>query len=188
MSRKSESIGPIPQETARVAKAACPQGSTFMKMRDILGVLFEDEMFAGLFPHDGQPALAPWRLALILIMQFVEGLADRQAAEAVRTRIDWKYALGLELEDEGFDFSVLCEFRARLIEGHAAYLLFEAMLTYLKQQGLDLCRRATADRCNACTSCRAGHESCRLCRRDLACRAQYTGRSCPEVAALLRSG
>jgi transposase len=93
MSLKSEPIGPIPLETARVAKAACPQGSTFMKMRDMLGVLFEDEMFAGLFPHDGQPALAPWRLALILIMQFVEGLADRQAAEAVRTRIDWKYAL-----------------------------------------------------------------------------------------------
>jgi transposase len=136
MSLKPEPIGPIPQETVRVAKAACPKGSTFMKMRDVLGVLFEDEMFAELFPRDGQPALAPWRLALILIMQFVEGLSDRQAAEAVRTRIDWKYALGLELEDEGFDFSVLCEFRARLIEGHAEYLLFEAMLTYLKHHEL----------------------------------------------------
>ena len=136
MSLKPEPIGPIPQETARVAKAACPKGSTFIKMRDTLGVLFQDEMFADLFPNDGQPALAPWRLALVTIMQFAEGLSDRQAAEAVRTHIDWKYALGLELEDEGFDFSVLCEFRARLIEGHAEYLLFEAMLTYLKQQGL----------------------------------------------------
>src|SRR5712692_9345889 len=136
MSLKPEPIGPIPQETARVAKAACPKGSTFIKMRDTLGVLFQDEMFADLFPNDGQPALAPWRLALVTIMQFAEGLSDRQAAEAVRTHIDWKYALGLELEDEGFDFSVLCEFRARLIEGHAESLLFEAMLTYLKQHGL----------------------------------------------------
>jgi len=136
MSLKPEPIGPIPQETARVAKAACPNSSTFIKMRDTLGVLFQDEMFADLFPNDGQPALAPWRLALVTIMQFAEGLSDRQAAEAVRTHIDWKYALGLELEDEGFDFSVLCEFRARLIEGHAEYLLFEAMLIYLKHQGL----------------------------------------------------
>lgn len=136
MSLKPEPIGPIPQETARVAKAACPKGSTFIQMRDVLGVLFEDSMFVKLFPPDGQPALAPWRLALVTLMQFAEGLSDRQAAEAVRTRIDWKYALGLELEDEGFDFSVLCEFRARLIEGHAESLLFEAMLTYLKQHGL----------------------------------------------------
>ncbi len=69
-------------------------------------------------------------------MQFIEGLPDRQAAEAVRSRIDWKYALGLELEESGFHFSVLCEFRARLIEGQLEMLLFEKMLTYLKQQGL----------------------------------------------------
>ena len=136
MSLKPESIGPIPQDTARVAKAACPNGSTFIKMRDVLGVLFEDTMFVNLFPQDGQPALAPWRLALVTLMQFAEGLPDRQAAEAVRTRIDWKYALGLELEDKGFDFSVLCEFRARLTRGNAEYLLFEAMLTTLKQQDL----------------------------------------------------
>jgi transposase len=136
MARKPEPMGPIPQATARIAKAACPKGSPFIMMRDVLGVLFQDEMFADLFPHEGQPALAPWRLALVTIMQFAEGLSDRQAAEAVRTRIDWKYARGLELEDDGFDFSVLCEVRARLIEGHAEYLLFEAMLTYLKEQGL----------------------------------------------------
>lgn len=69
-------------------------------------------------------------------MQFAEGLFDRQAAESVRMRTDWKYALGLDLEDEGFDFCVLCEFRASLIKGHAEPLLFEAMLTYMKQQGL----------------------------------------------------
>lgn len=136
MSLKPEPMSPIPQETVRLAKAVFPEGSPFIKMRDELGTLFQDEMFAALFPKDGQPALAPWRLALVTIMQFAEKLSDRQAAHAVRARLDWKYALGLELEDRGFDFSVLSEFRARLIAGNAEYLLFETMLTCLKQRGL----------------------------------------------------
>src|SRR6266516_6303586 len=107
MSLKSEPIGPVPQETARLAKAVFPEGSTFIKMRDELGTLFQDEMFTALFPKDGQPALAPWRLALVTLMQFAEGLSERQAAHAVRARLDWKYAVGLGLEDRGFDFSVL---------------------------------------------------------------------------------
>jgi transposase len=136
MSLKPEPICPVPQETARVAKAAFPNGSTFIKMRDELGVLFQDEMFAALFPKVGQPALAAWRLALVTIMQFAEGLSDRQAANAVRGHLDWKYALSLELEDSGFDFSVLCEFRSRLMAGNAEYLLFETLLTCFKQRGL----------------------------------------------------
>jgi transposase len=78
-----------------------------------------DEDFEELFPSEGQPAKSPWRLALILVLQFAEGLSDRQAAEAVRARIDWKYALGLELSDSGFDHSVLSEFRDRLLNGSA---------------------------------------------------------------------
>jgi hypothetical protein len=78
-----------------------------MQLRDVSGVLSKDEMFAGLFPHDSQLALAPWRLALVTLMQFAEGLSDRGAAGAARMRVDWKSALGLELEDKGFDFSVL---------------------------------------------------------------------------------
>ena len=96
MSLKPEPIGPIPPETARLAKAVFPEGCTFIKMRDELGTLFQDEMFAALFPKDGQPALAPWRLALITIMQFTDGLSDRQATHDVRACLDWKYALGLE--------------------------------------------------------------------------------------------
>ncbi len=99
MSLKPKPIPPVPATTARIAKAAFPKGNTFMRMRDELGVLYTDEAFAGFFPPDGQPALAPWRLALVTIMQFAEGLADRQAADAVRGRLDWKYALSLELED-----------------------------------------------------------------------------------------
>jgi transposase len=84
-----------------------------MRMRDELGSIYEDQMFVALFPRRGQPAEAHWRLALVTVMQYMEGLSDRQAAEAVRERIDWKYALSLELADPGFDFSLLSEFRTR---------------------------------------------------------------------------
>jgi transposase len=126
----------IPEETRRVAHAAFPRGSLFMRMRDTLGPIYSDPQFACLFSHTGQPAEAPARLALVLVMQFAEGLADRQAADAVRSRIDWKYALGLELTDPGFDYSVLSEFRTRLITGGVEHLLLETMLTYLQERGL----------------------------------------------------
>ncbi len=88
-----------------------------MRMRDHLGSIFDDQQFADLFSATGQPAVSPHRLALTTILQFTEGLSDQQAADAVRTRIDWKFALSLELTDPGFDSSVLCEFRSRLIAG-----------------------------------------------------------------------
>jgi transposase len=87
------SVDPVPEETAHVANAPFPKGTTYMTMRDELGAIFEDEDFAHLFPRRGQPAMAPWRLALVTIMQFAEGLSDRQTADAVRAHIDWKYAL-----------------------------------------------------------------------------------------------
>jgi transposase len=99
-------------------------------------VIYRDEMFADLFPARGQPATAPWRLALVSVFQYVEGLSDRQAAEAVRSRIDWKYSLGLELADPGFDFSVLSEFRRRLVDGECVSVLLDAMLVRLRECGL----------------------------------------------------
>jgi transposase len=78
-----------------------------MQMRDLLGTFFTDDQFADLYPTDGQPAYSPWRLALVSVMQVAENRTDWQVADAVRSRIDWKYALSLELTDEGFDFSVL---------------------------------------------------------------------------------
>src|SRR5205814_9880287 len=104
-------------------------------LRDTLGTIFQDDSFTDLYAHDGQPGVAPWRLALVTMMQFRETLADRQAAEAVRARIDWKYALGLELTDPGFDFSVLSEFRARLIDGSAERHLLDALLAACKARG-----------------------------------------------------
>lgn len=126
----------IPDETARVAQAAFPKSSPYMRMRDAPGPISTNPNFADLFPADGRPALAPAQLALIRVMQFAEGLSDRQTADAVRARIDWKYALALELTDPGFDASVLCDFRARLVAGEAEQRLFETMLALFKQQGL----------------------------------------------------
>ena len=107
-----------------------------MQIRDQLGVIYENQSFADLFSTRGQPAEAPWRLMLVCIFQFIEGLTDRQAAEAVQQRIDWKYALALELSDPGFDFSVLSKFRARVVAGGGEMQLFEVMLDHLKTHGL----------------------------------------------------
>jgi transposase len=135
MSMYPQEIGPIPAETMRVARAAYPKGSLAMRLRDEFGGIYQDEQFAALFAVRGQPAEAPWRLAIVLVLQYVEGLTDRQAAEAVRGRIDWKYALGLDLSDPGFDASVLTEFRERLVAGQAETLLLDVLLERCKQRG-----------------------------------------------------
>ncbi|MGH9831358.1 MAG: transposase [Blastocatellia bacterium] len=136
MSLTPQEVNPIPEETIRVAQRTFPKGHALMRLRDQLGPIYADAQFLALFPPEGQPALSPWRLALVSVLQFAEGLSDRQAAEAVRSRIDWKYALALSLDDPGFDASVLCEFRSRLMAGHAELLLFETLLTLLRDQGL----------------------------------------------------
>ena len=136
MSLRPQLTEQIPDETVRIARAAFPKGTLCIRLRDELGPIFQDAMFASLYSHTGQPALSPWRLALVSVLQFVEGLSDRQAADAVRSRIDWKYALALELGDPGFDFSALCEFRARLVADKGEDLLFEAVPRRLIESGL----------------------------------------------------
>jgi transposase len=136
MSMRPSPIEPVPEETARIARAAFRKGNLLMRIRDEIGVLYDDQMFASLYDARGQLAIAPWRLALVTVFQFLENLSDRQAAEAVRGRIDLKYALSLELEDAGFDFSVLCEFRARLLAGEHDQNLLEVMLEHLGERGL----------------------------------------------------
>jgi transposase len=129
-------LGPVPDDTVRVARAAFPDGHPYLVLADALGACFTDELFAPLFPAQGQPALAPWRLALVSILQFAEGLSDRQAAHAVRSRIDWKYVLRLDLTDAGFDASVLSEFRSRLRSGAAEQHLLDTLLGWSRERGL----------------------------------------------------
>src|SRR6266567_580726 len=127
MSMYARELGTIPEETVRVAHAACPKGTLAMRLRDALGELYQDEQFAALYPVEGQPAYEPWRLAVVTVLQYAENLTDRQAADAVRERIDWKYSLGLDLTDPGFDFSLLSEFRLRLVEAGAETLLLDPL-------------------------------------------------------------
>ncbi len=134
--RPQQSIPSVPDETARVARAAFRRGNPYVLLRDQLGVMFDDTSFADLYPALGQPAYAPWRLALVTLMQFREGLSDRQAAEAVRSRIDWKYLLALDLTDAGFDHSVLCEFRDRLLQHEASERLLARVLGAARDGGL----------------------------------------------------
>src|SRR5215469_9728033 len=126
----------IPEETHRVAHAAFPKGTLGLRIADELGPLYRDDQFAALFPHRGQPSASPARLALASVLQYVEGLSDRQAAEAVRGRIDWKYALALELTDPGFDHTVLSEFRSRLVHGQAEQKILETLVDRLSELGL----------------------------------------------------
>ena len=133
---KPERNQEIPELTQFVAKSALSNGNIFMTLRDELGPIFEDEEFSDLYPTIGQPAASPARLAMVTVMQYVENLADRQAAEAVRERISWKYALGLELTDPGFHYSVLSEFRQRLIAGGAERMLLDKLLERCAAKGL----------------------------------------------------
>src|SRR3989475_2792737 len=135
MSLRPHALESVPEETARVARAAFPKGNPYLTLRDALGTIFQDDDFTDLYSHEGQPGLSAWRLALVTIMQFRETLSDRQAAEAVRARIDWKYLLRLDLTDPGFDFSVLSEFRDRLLAGSAVERLLDKLLERCRAMG-----------------------------------------------------
>jgi transposase len=136
MSLQPQAIYCVPEETARVARTIFPAGNLVMRMYDELDMLVGDADFADLFATQGQPAEAPARLALVTLLQFWEGLTDRQAADAVRTRIDWKYLLCLELTDLGFDHTVLSEFRTRLLTNGAERRVFDAVLAIAQTRGL----------------------------------------------------
>ena len=126
----------VPASTARVAKRAFRKGSLAMRARDELGAWYQDEAFRALYGTRGAPGISPAQLAMVTVLQFTEDLTDRQAADAVRGRLDWKYCLGLALDDEGFDFSVLSEFRSRLVAGAMEAALLEALLGRLGALGL----------------------------------------------------
>ncbi|HEY7123494.1 MAG TPA: IS1182 family transposase [Ktedonobacterales bacterium] len=135
MSLLRQPIPPVPAVTAHVARLAFPAGNVYMQMRDALGSIYEDDLFADVYAGEGQPAIHPWQLALVSVMQFAENLSDRQAAEAVRARIDWKYVLSLDLTESGFHYSVLSEFRTRLVQGSLEQLLLDKLLECCQQRG-----------------------------------------------------
>jgi transposase len=136
MSLRPEPLPAIPDVTAAAVRAAFPKGNLYVDLRAEFGTLYTDQLFADLYPPEGRPVeVAPWRLALVVVMQYMEGLTDRQAADAVRRCIDWKYALSLDLHDPGFDFTLLHDFRQRLLTHDAAQRLLDTFLTACKTRG-----------------------------------------------------
>src|SRR5260370_6659902 len=135
MSVKAHGLEPIPEETRRLVERLCPKGTLVTQLRDALGAIDSDAIFAELFANGGRGAEAAWRLALVTVLQAIEGLTDRQAAECVRTRIDWLYALALPLDDPGFDYTILTDFRQRLLAAQAQELILDPILQLCRQRG-----------------------------------------------------
>jgi transposase len=135
MSMKPQGLEPIPEETRLLVQRLSPKGTMVTQLRDALGPIYSDEQFAHLFPKRGRPAEAPWRLALVTVLQAVEGLTDRQAAACLHTRLDWLYALALPLDESGFDDSILSDFRQRLLSAQAEDLMLEPILQLCRERG-----------------------------------------------------
>jgi transposase len=136
MTLRPQALPPVPEATVAAVQAAFPKGNLYVALRAEFGALYDDQLFADLYPPLGRPVdVAPWRLALVVVMQYIEGLTDRQAADAVRRCMDWKYALSLELTDPGFDFTLLHDFRQRLLTHEAAQRLLDTFLTTCKARG-----------------------------------------------------
>ena len=136
MTWRPHPLPPVPEATATIVKAAFPKGHLYVDLRTEFGTLYAQDLFADLYADRGHPVeVAPWRLALVMVMQYIAGLTDRQAADAVRRCIDWKYALSLELTDAGFDFTLLHDFRERLLAHDATQRLLDTFLAACKARG-----------------------------------------------------
>jgi transposase len=136
MTLRPQALPPVPEATVAAVRAAFPRGNLYVELRTEFGALYGDQLFADLYPPSGRPVdVAPWRLALVVVMQYIEGLTDHQAADVVRRCMDWKYALSLELTDPGFDFTLLHDFRQRLLTREAAQRLLDTFLTTCKARG-----------------------------------------------------
>jgi transposase len=136
MALRPQSLPPVPEATAAAVQAAFPKGNLYVALRAEFGSLYDDQLFADLYPPSGRPVeVAPWRLALVIVMQYIEGLTDRQAADAVRRCMDWKYALSLELTDPGFNFTLLHDFRCRVLTHTAGQRFLDAFLAACKARG-----------------------------------------------------
>ncbi len=175
MSLPHEKKTGIPERTAKLARTIFPKGNKYMILRDELGEIFKDEQFSSQFSWKGATAVSPGILAMVCVMQFMENLSDQQAVEAVCSRIDWKYALGLELEDPGFDSSVLTNFRARLLVDGTEMRLLTHLLALCNEKKLIKRRgRQRTDSTHVLMAARTVNrlelvgETLRFCLEDLA--------------------
>ena len=100
-------------------------------------MLFPDELFADLFPSGrGRPSVPADVIATVMVLQALEGLSDRDAADALRTNIVWKVAAGLALDDEGINYPVLTYWRSRLRASDRPERIFEVVRSVIDQTGV----------------------------------------------------
>jgi transposase len=136
MSLRPEPLPPIPDVTVAAVRAAFPKGNLSVDLRAEFGTLSTDQLFTDLYSPEGRPVeVAPWRVALVVVMQYMEGRTDRQAADAVRRCMDWKYARSLALHDPGFDCTLLPDFRERLVAHEAGQRFLDTFLTTCTARG-----------------------------------------------------
>jgi len=126
----------MPADTEAVGKVILEENSAYRLIGEKLFDKFHEQDFVDFYSVEGKPGISPVILAFVTVFQFMEKLPDRQAAESLRMRMDWKYALHLSLAYEGFDYSVLSEFRDRLLEHHAEGLVFEQLVEEFRSMGL----------------------------------------------------
>ena len=127
---------PMPEETRRIGESLLDEDDPYRLIGEQLFATLNEEEFGDLYSSEGKPGISPVILAFVSVFQFMERLADRQAVQALRMRLDWKYALQLPLGYKGFDFSVLSEFRDRLLEGQAEGRVFEKLVEQIRKLGL----------------------------------------------------
>jgi transposase len=135
LSLQPQKVPEIPEETARIARILFPKRNKYLWLRDELEASYQDEHFLKCYPKTGQTAEQPWRLAMMRVIQYMDNYTDRQAAEALKTRIDLKYTLSLELTDPGCDFSVLSEFRSRLQAHESEEVILNALIDLCRKKG-----------------------------------------------------
>ena len=136
MSLKPQAPRVMPIEMEQLGVILMGADNPYRLVGDQLYEKYHEADFADLYPAEGQPALTPVDLAFVTIFQYLEELSDRQAAEAMRVRLDWKYALHQPVDYAGFNFSVLSEYRVRLVVNQAEGRVFETMLEEFKEMGM----------------------------------------------------
>ena len=145
MSLKQPFPGEIPTITREVVDALLPADSVCRLLGDKAEEIFDESALARMYHQTGRGGINPVLLCFVLILQFLEKLPDREAAEMARMRMDWKYALRQALNWKGFDYLSLSNFRKRLYANDQEYVMFEQVLKYLQEMGFLKSKRQRTD-------------------------------------------
>lgn len=125
----------IPEATRAVVEQFLSEDSVYWLVGQEGDQIIRDADFEDMYSDEGRPGINPVVLSFVTVFQYLEKLPDRRAAEMVRVRLDWKYALRQELDWSGFNYSDLCNFRKRLLENEKERLIFDRVVTYLQERG-----------------------------------------------------